>query len=529
MGRFESLVTWALGRSPYEDEVIQTYDVQDEDGIQQQRYNYRGHPRNPETKRRERAQVRAANEVMEVTGIVEDHRLAKRKALKETQEKLEETYMGLKLLELGRLSLIGGVWGVLGLRRRILLYKPYAERGILSILKQEVTENPTTTLLFRGLPAVITLHFSDYAGFLISTIFDQVYDHKDLTTQELWLKRMVALTIKTGFGHMVLHYRLFATLQQVHIFQGNRYLPSAASLIPFSQSSPLQFPTLPQLNKTSLMTFGLALLRSASPILAIYLYSQSKVIISTLIRRPIYQLLPRPMGEGTVYENIFPNAFHEPGRPDRSGTEVYPDTPRRLEDAETLRRLEGHPVTRPADPEFQRSILSGQPSTQPLTSASFSENSDAEDEETQQPTLISFDVEPSENVGTSGGTWSAELRSANESPKSKETKYRVTGMTMLPTILASEGLRDIVAGMIAAPIEAMMIRIVARAYQDSAGLDTLELYEAFNFRSLIPAAGNLFGTFTLQTIVIGAHWVAFIEGSRWFMNKDKDEETMNNE
>ena len=86
-----------------------------------QQYNDRGRPINPETKRRERENVRAANEVMQVTGVVEDSAAAKAEAKAYKAAKNEETFTGLRLMEVGRGVLVGGVWGVLGLRRRILV------------------------------------------------------------------------------------------------------------------------------------------------------------------------------------------------------------------------------------------------------------------------------------------------------------------------------------------------------------------------------------------------------------------------
>jgi hypothetical protein len=58
---------------------------------------------------------------MLVTGIVEDAIAAKSKARASRQQKNVDTLAGLRLMELGRASLVGGVWGVLGLRRRILV------------------------------------------------------------------------------------------------------------------------------------------------------------------------------------------------------------------------------------------------------------------------------------------------------------------------------------------------------------------------------------------------------------------------
>lgn len=86
-----------------------------------QRYTSNGRPRNPETRRREREHVRAANEVMQVTGIVEDSIAARVKQKEALHMKNYETLMGLRLMEGGRAALVAGVWGVLGLRRRVLV------------------------------------------------------------------------------------------------------------------------------------------------------------------------------------------------------------------------------------------------------------------------------------------------------------------------------------------------------------------------------------------------------------------------
>lgn len=65
--------------------------------------------------------VRAANEVMQVTGIVEDSMAISEKAMIQKAMDIEDTFTGLRLMESGRAVLVAGVWGVLGLRRRILV------------------------------------------------------------------------------------------------------------------------------------------------------------------------------------------------------------------------------------------------------------------------------------------------------------------------------------------------------------------------------------------------------------------------
>lgn len=86
-----------------------------------QRYDDHGRPVNPETRQRMRDHIRASNEVMQAAGIIEETSdiRARDKAFEETVNR--ETEMGLRRLEVGRVLLVAGVWGVCGFRRRILV------------------------------------------------------------------------------------------------------------------------------------------------------------------------------------------------------------------------------------------------------------------------------------------------------------------------------------------------------------------------------------------------------------------------
>jgi hypothetical protein len=97
--------------------------VQEGSGVVQtgQRYDDHGRPINPETRQRMRDHIRASNEVMQAAGIIEETAdvRARDKAFEETVNR--ETEMGLRRLEIGRVLLVAGVWGVCGFRRRILV------------------------------------------------------------------------------------------------------------------------------------------------------------------------------------------------------------------------------------------------------------------------------------------------------------------------------------------------------------------------------------------------------------------------
>jgi hypothetical protein len=56
-----------------------------------------------------------------VTGVVEDAVAARERAEEYAAAKNRETFIGLRLLDACRTTFIGGTWGVIGLRRRILV------------------------------------------------------------------------------------------------------------------------------------------------------------------------------------------------------------------------------------------------------------------------------------------------------------------------------------------------------------------------------------------------------------------------
>ena len=207
MGRLESLTAWALvgwliprcgtrkltvlqGRTAYEDETLDAQDLQNGHG-KTQLYDEHGHPRNPETRRRERELVRAANEVMQVTGVVEDSITAKARARAFRVDKNEETLTGLNLMEVGRSVLVAGVWGTMGLRKRILLYRSYSQTGLLGILRHERALHSDAHLILTGLPAVAAFNIVDWASFpvqiFISVLGDEMLiSKKQQQVAERW-------------------------------------------------------------------------------------------------------------------------------------------------------------------------------------------------------------------------------------------------------------------------------------------------------------------------------------------------------
>lgn len=172
-------------------------------------------------------------------------------------------------------------------------------------------------------------------------------------------------------------------------------------------------------------------------------------------------------------------------------------------DEPTLRALEGLPALERTEARQERE-----------------DSSDGEDDELAHATLISFDVEPTEGAESTAGPWSAELRSANEPKVSEFVKYRVTGLTMLPAIMATEGLRDIVTGIIVMPFEAIMVRLLAKAYRESAGLGVRDLY-AVGPHISSSSLGNLASIVGMQVVVTGIIWAGFTVGSQVWLSRTK--------
>lgn len=301
---------------------------------------------------------------------------------------------------------------------------------------------------------------------------------------------------------MTLHLRLFATLQQLNLMPSAKLLPSVKSFIPFTQTSPIARTPPLGFNYTSVIGVGTSLLRSAAPFVIIIAHGKLKYFISRTVYRPIYKSLPRPTGESMFSGLAVTPPQTEYDAPDRTGAEER----RRTEDEMTLQALEELPSTR------QREIPTQSPETVTESMATADGNNAREgsdDEEGDvQPTIISFDVEAAESVEPSLGTWSAELRNTNEVKPTTEAYYRVTGLTLLPTIMATEGLREVVAGLVVMPIEAIMVRLVGRAYRQAAGHAVDDMWEVapilrtLSFQNLLPAVG-------MQVVLTGVVWAGF--------------------
>jgi hypothetical protein len=269
------------------------------------------------------------------------------------------------------------------------------------------------------------------------------------------------------------------------------------------------------------MPWASALFHVVSPLVATYLTGRVRLFLTRLIHKPIYRSLPRPSGEGNYGgigkhrssdESILAHNF-DASEQREVNAETY--TPVRTEDEQTLRALEGYP---PADQEERERREEERMRLLSLAMERAEVGEVSEDEEEElTATLISFDVEATESHEDSLGTWSAELRSANEPKPSKEIKYRVTALTMLPTIMATYMFKEVIADILTIPFEVVMVRIIGRSYARS---DVSNIYEILDFRSVLPAAGNIFGVMALQCIISGGLWIGFTYAAQMLARKE---------
>ncbi len=87
-----------------------------------QLYDDRGRPYNTETRRINKDVIRSHNEVMQVIGVAEPENSASDiQAENRNRQQAGEDLIGRRLLSFGRAMEVGGVWGVNGLRQRVLV------------------------------------------------------------------------------------------------------------------------------------------------------------------------------------------------------------------------------------------------------------------------------------------------------------------------------------------------------------------------------------------------------------------------
>ncbi len=112
------------GRSPYDEDIVSPDKRARGQSATQatQLYDEKGRPSNPEAKQYMKDQIRASNEIMQVAGVaVEKDDLYLKDEDEAGNLPIDNFQRGYFRLGFGRMLLSDSVWGVTGLRRRILV------------------------------------------------------------------------------------------------------------------------------------------------------------------------------------------------------------------------------------------------------------------------------------------------------------------------------------------------------------------------------------------------------------------------
>ncbi|RWA03188.1 hypothetical protein EKO27_g11918 [Xylaria grammica] len=153
MGRHEPLTSLALGRSPYDDVVEGEGEADPQEPVRE--YDEHGRVFNQESKRLNKDIIRAHNEVMLVIGVAEPDPGGSSSSSNDPA-RLHNEYensTGRHFLRLGRVLVVAGIWGVHGVRQRILVYKETARFPFLEMMQRERKTHGVSQLLFSGMPS----------------------------------------------------------------------------------------------------------------------------------------------------------------------------------------------------------------------------------------------------------------------------------------------------------------------------------------------------------------------------------------
>ncbi|KAK3308800.1 uncharacterized protein B0T15DRAFT_118935 [Chaetomium strumarium] len=506
MGRLGPLTSLALGRSPYDD-VVPGNGPEDPRGPQQQ-YDERGRLINPESKRINRDIIRSHNEVMMVIGVAEpENGIAEARAEAARKHHQYEDRIGRRLLRAGGVLETVAVWGVNGMRQRILLYKPYSQTTFYGMFQLAWSQHSPASDLLAGLPS-----------FVASTIVDQ------LAAQGVSRDSMLRYAIL----YIRMHLSIFTFFQRSRIFPVSQLLPSWRFFVPGTSVSPIPVPPIPtSFRPQGLLQWVGAFALGVVPFVAYYQYQSMYSAFIMSFRTVIYHFLPRP-------SNVNKFRVLRESAPIPLGVDTLPTDIRNDESPGTLdSESVANGSFRRQSTFSHRGSSSSQSGPRPGQPDNFA--SDEEEEEVMGSTLISFDVEASDatpdrnsaatnsnadatTTPSAAGVWSAELRpnlldSSGGRPAGsggqQEPVYRETALTRLPAVLAAEMLAIIPARLLLAPFASLVWTKLARSYMARQGLSLDGMWSGAGLwwgmhsgRGLV----NLLGLELLFAVMQGEAW-----------------------
>lgn len=513
----------ALGRSPYDDVVMGEGEGDPREPTQL--YDERGRPVNPETKRVNKDIIRSHNEVMLVIGVVESETSMEElraEQLRRYAHEREDERVGRNLEWVARVCELAGVWGVGGMRQRILLYKEYSHVPFSRFFQHEQRMQSPASFWLHGLPAFLTANITDFAWFE-----DRI---------------MKSIFLKVAFSYVQTSLRIWVFLQRSQLLPSSAspWFPSWKYFIPGTSESAIPPCPLPStLTAHSVMGWiGRAML-GVAPFLAFWVVNGLWLSTGDILYEEIYDILPNPsnpdhprnLGSGLILQRIatdreieaapnHPQANSEPPVTPGDAIPIQvqaeptaehntwdaspdPEQPTSSENNNS-QRLPQERSTTPASRAENATAGPSRPRSHPRRSrAPDSDDFSSDDEATEEvvsATLISFDVENNpdnpdpgaDNNMPPGGIWSAELRPNpgndpidlgegygrdGEGARRPLKVYRDNSLTQLPASIAAGVLARRISSILLAPIEASAMRQIAWLWCLARGWPTERLWE----------------------------------------------------
>jgi hypothetical protein len=301
---------------------------------------------------------------------------------------------------------------------------------------------------------------------------------------------------------------MLVILQQINLLPATMLLPSYTALLPFSSYSPLQLPPGPgSIGPLNVLSWSARLLGSLEPLASVFIYNTAYIVATG------------------VFYTLYDIEMTKPYLPN-----VATSSSNRPSDHQTVQTAEDRPSPDSLFGEFDTALQHAVTLDALEGRASHRDDlSEEGDHEMSQQTLITFDVEASELSEAAVGTWSAQLRSANE-PPTMEPAYHVTALTMLPFFFAIECFTIMSTSIVMLPLESWMVRSVAGAHVHKFGGNTGDLYSGVGISW--GTVGNVIVMESIQMILTGTIWSAVIMGSKiasgkplgWGKKADGDED-----
>ncbi|KAG5940629.1 hypothetical protein E4U53_007553 [Claviceps sorghi] len=518
------------GRSPYDDVV--DGEGQDDGHRPVQQYDHRGRPVNPDTKRMNRDIIRAHNEVMLVIGVAEPETpWSGAEAESKRRHELHEAAIGLGLGFMSRTCVESvGIFGIHGLRQRILayknIYKRYSHIPFWGLFKQARADFSISRNLLAGAPSSLAMCYLEEKLSILSA------KNRSEVARRI---------IDRVWSYVRVHLEIYVVLQRMGITPNNLWFPKPSFFIPFTEASPIPCPPpLRDFTITSLLSWVGGAVVSSAPLL-VWIMTQrilgdfrwdmwqliSQRLPSTRFRAKATSTTPPPPPPPPRPPSPSPPPSNHPSLPSPTAAPEHSNTrcetsQGELESASNLPPGGNDETTlsTPSGPETIRraSVLSTRGDEFP---------SDDEENEGVSATLISFDVEASESQDAPPGIWSAELRPSagpdTRSGTSQQPVYMDTLLTRLPSLAAANLLADAAIRILAVPCEATALRLVAQMFRLRQGLPCGDIFDV-GFLGGVTSTWlvNFLGSEVLNAALCSEVWAALTFIFHWHhMSEDE--------